>query len=71
MMHMLPEIITLLDTNGDGDLDSNELVLDSDEKVAFIAEQLTERGLENNAAHFCRITILCGASQRHTWRLGN
>lgn len=41
------DIVTTFDTNDDGTLDSNELVLNSDEKLALIAERLRERGLEN------------------------
>ena len=42
-----PEIISLFDTNQDKVLESSELVLDTDEKVDFIAAKLVEQGLEN------------------------
>ncbi len=42
-----PEVISLFDTNQDKVLESSELVLDTDEKVDFIAAKLVEQGLDN------------------------
>ncbi|OQY47230.1 MAG: hypothetical protein B6242_05525 [Anaerolineaceae bacterium 4572_78] len=42
-----PEIITLLDSNGDGNLIDDELMLDTPQKVATIKERLEALGLEN------------------------
>jgi thiosulfate reductase cytochrome b subunit len=42
-----PEILNAFDANTDGQLTDNELVLDSDAKIALIAERLRARGLDN------------------------
>lgn len=41
------DVLALFDVDDDGMLSDAELVLDTDEKVALIAERLTEQGLEN------------------------
>jgi thiosulfate reductase cytochrome b subunit len=42
-----PEVLALFDANDDGALDDRELVIDSDQKQAFIAARLEARGLDN------------------------
>ncbi len=42
-----PEILELFDTNEDGQLDNQELVIDSEEKESLIASRLSALGLEN------------------------
>ena len=41
------EVVALMDTNGDGLLEETELALDTEAKVAFIAQRLIDLGLEN------------------------
>lgn len=41
------DILDLFDTNGDGSLDNQELLIDSEEKEALIAGRLSNLGLEN------------------------
>ncbi len=42
-----PEVLAVFDQNGDGNLDSGELAIDSHEKEALIASRLVALGLEN------------------------
>ncbi|MGD8806026.1 MAG: cytochrome b/b6 domain-containing protein, partial [Chloroflexota bacterium] len=42
-----PEVLNAFDANGDGWLDDSELVIDSDEKEAFIVTRLEALGLSN------------------------
>jgi Ni/Fe-hydrogenase b-type cytochrome subunit len=41
------EVVEVLDTNKDGDLDISELRLDTPEKVAFVRSRLTTQGLQD------------------------
>lgn len=42
-----PVVLAALDANGDGELDTDELALDTPEKTALIASRLAELGLQN------------------------
>ena len=42
-----PDLITVFDADGDGQLDASELVIDSLEKETFIADRLISLGVEN------------------------
>ncbi len=42
-----PQVLALFDADDDGQLDKSELVIDSDEKEAFVASRLAATGLEN------------------------
>lgn len=42
-----PEILVAFDANGDGSLDSSEIVLDTDAKISLIQGRLAAAGLEN------------------------
>ncbi len=42
-----PEVVMQFDSNGNGDIDESELMIDTSEKETFIAGRLTALGLEN------------------------